>query len=163
MPSEHTAVTMVSGTIHNPAEPRHFMKLVPVPGRARSTLPDGTILADSTGAYFLIEIGELLLSPIGLSAVTQLSVARVVSLMMGAWFLASAYSEVLAAWLGKLASVPVDASGAFDTAEALDRYASLFADLGWIGLGCGIAVLLVTPWLRSGMGEGATPSQGRVR
>lgn len=64
MPSEHTAVTMVSGTIHNPAEPRHFMKLVPVPGRARSTLPDGTILADSTGAYFLIEIGRDFYPPV---------------------------------------------------------------------------------------------------
>ena len=102
-------------------------------------------------AYFLIEIGELLLSPIGLSAVTQLSVARVVSLMMGAWFLASAYAEVVAAWLGKLSSVELDATGAFDTAEALDKYASLFADLGWIGLGCGVFVLLLTPWLKRGI------------
>ena len=58
MPSEHLPNTTVSGAIHNPAEPRHFMKLLPVPGRARSTLPDGTILADSTSAYFLIEIGR---------------------------------------------------------------------------------------------------------
>lgn len=103
-------------------------------------------------AYFLIEIGELLLSPIGLSAVTQLSVPRVVGLMMGAWFLASAYAEVLAAWLGKLASVELDAQGQFDTAAALDQYAALFADLGWIGLACGGAVLLLVPWLRRGIG-----------
>ncbi|MGQ0501029.1 MAG: peptide MFS transporter [Panacagrimonas sp.] len=102
-------------------------------------------------AYFLIEVGELLLSPIGLSAVTQLSVARVVSLMMGAWFLASAYSEVVAAWLGKLSAVDVDAAGSFNAVEALGKYADLFTSLGWIGLGSGVAVLLLTPILRRGM------------
>src|SRR3546814_20855050 len=39
-------------------------------------------------AYFILEVGEMCLSPVGLSAVTQLSVARVTSLMMGTWFLA---------------------------------------------------------------------------
>ena len=58
MPSEHLPITTVSGAIHNPAEPRHFMKLLPVPGRAMATLREGTILADSTGAHFLIEIGR---------------------------------------------------------------------------------------------------------
>ncbi|MGH8515841.1 MAG: peptide MFS transporter [Panacagrimonas sp.] len=102
-------------------------------------------------AYFLLEIGELLLSPIGLSAVTSLSVPRVVSLMMGAWFLASAYSEVVAAWLGKLSSVEPGADGGIDVAQALARYADLFSDLGWIGLGFGAFVLLLTPLLRRGM------------
>jgi hypothetical protein len=47
-------------------------------------------------AYFILEIGEMCLSPVGLSAVTQLSVPRVASLMMGTWFLATAFSELLA-------------------------------------------------------------------
>ncbi|HEX5756828.1 MAG TPA: oligopeptide:H+ symporter, partial [Arenimonas sp.] len=58
-------------------------------------------------AYFVLEIGEMCLSPIGLSAVTQLSVMRVVGLMMGGFWLATAYSEVLAAQFGKLASLDV--------------------------------------------------------
>ena len=45
------------------------------------------------------------LYPVGLSAVTQLSVPRVVSLMMGTWFLATAFSETLAALFGKLAAI----------------------------------------------------------
>jgi POT family proton-dependent oligopeptide transporter len=102
-------------------------------------------------AYFVLEVGELLLSPIGLSAVTSLSVPRVVSLMMGAWFLASAYSEVVAAWLGKLSSVEPGADGGIDVAHALSRYADLFSNLGWIGLGAGVVVLLLTPILRRGM------------
>ncbi|MGE8249129.1 MAG: peptide MFS transporter, partial [Stenotrophomonas bentonitica] len=41
-------------------------------------------------AYLILEIGEMCLSPVGLSAVTQLAVPRVMSLMMGTWFLATA-------------------------------------------------------------------------
>src|SRR3546814_9268739 len=55
-------------------------------------------------AYFVLEVGEMLLSPIGLAAVTELSVRSVVGVMMGAWWLGTAYSEVLAALLGKLRS-----------------------------------------------------------
>src|SRR3546814_14853838 len=52
-------------------------------------------------AYFILEVGEMCLSPVGLSAVTQLSVARVTSLMMGTWFLATAFSETLAQQFAK--------------------------------------------------------------
>jgi len=41
-------------------------------------------------AYLVLEAGEMCLSPVGLSAATQLAVPRVVSLMMGIWFLATA-------------------------------------------------------------------------
>src|SRR3546814_694605 len=63
-------------------------------------------------AYFVLELGEMCLSPIGLSAVTQLSVARVVGLMMGGFWLATAYSEMLAAQFGALASLDIPESGA---------------------------------------------------
>ena len=56
-------------------------------------------------AYFVLTVGEMMLSPIGLSAVTTLSVTRVVSLMMGTWFLASAFGEILAGRFGTLAAV----------------------------------------------------------
>ena len=58
-------------------------------------------------AYLVLEIGEMCLAPVGLSAVTQLSLPRVVSLMMGTWFLATAFSETLAALFGKLAAIEV--------------------------------------------------------
>lgn len=64
MSGEHSAVTMVTGAIHNTAEPRHFMKLVPVRGHAKAMLPDGTILADSASACFLIEIGRDFYPPV---------------------------------------------------------------------------------------------------
>ena len=98
----------------------------------------------------MLEIGELMLSPIGLSAVTQLSVPRVVSLMMGAWFLGTSYSEVLAAQLGKLSIVERAVGANLDVTGAMAGYQSLFELLFWIGLGCGLFLLLLTPVLNRG-------------
>ncbi|MES2682608.1 MAG: peptide MFS transporter [Pseudomonadota bacterium] len=97
-------------------------------------------------AYFVLEVGEMILSPIGLSAVTQLSVPRVVSLMMGVWFLASAFGEMLAGRFGTLAAIPEGET--VTTAAALITFGDLFTLLMWIGLGSGMAMLMVTPMLR---------------
>ncbi|MDP9140493.1 MAG: MFS transporter, partial [Pseudomonadota bacterium] len=102
-------------------------------------------------AYLLLEIGEVCLSPIGLSAVTQLSVARVVGVMMGAFWLATAYSEVLAAQFGKLASLEMVEGATLDMAAAAAKYEGLFATMLWIGLGSGLVVLLLTPLLKRAM------------
>jgi len=102
-------------------------------------------------AYFILEIGEMCLSPIGLSAVTQLSIAKVVGVMMGAFWLATAYSEVIAAQLGKLASLDLPEDGAVDFALASDKYADLFTLCGAAGLAAGVLYLLLTPLLRRGM------------
>ena len=99
-------------------------------------------------AYCILEIGEMCLSPIGLSAVTQLSVARVVGLMMGGFWLATAYSEMLAAQFGKLASLDVPEDGTIDMAGAASKYADLFQLLLWIGLGSALLFLLLAPLLR---------------
>ncbi|TMI97375.1 MAG: peptide MFS transporter [Bacillati bacterium ANGP1] len=50
------------------------------------------------GAYFIEELGELSLSPVGLSVVTKLAPTRVVGLMMGVWFLSNAAGNKLAGW-----------------------------------------------------------------
>jgi POT family proton-dependent oligopeptide transporter len=102
-------------------------------------------------AYLILEIAEMCLSPIGLSAVTQLSVARVVGLMMGAFWLATAYSEVLAASFGKLASLDIPEGAAIDMAAAAGKYGNLFELMLWIGLGSGVIYLLLTPVIRKMM------------
>lgn len=106
-------------------------------------------------AYFVLEVGEMLLSPIGLAAVTELSVASVVGVMMGAWWLGTAYSEVLAALLGRLSSLAptMDGAeaGAFVVADALARYEALFVWSAKIGIGAGLFILLLAPLLKRGM------------
>ena len=60
-------------------------------------------------AYFLSEIGELAISPVGLSAVTKLSPSRIVGLMMGCWFLGAAFGNKLAGWAaGFIGSLPLE-------------------------------------------------------
>lgn len=102
-------------------------------------------------AYLILEIGEICLLPIGMSAVTQLSVGRVVGLMMGAFWLATAYSEVLAAQFSKLASLKVPEGEALNFAEASARYGELFGQMIGVGLATGLVALLLVPLLKRGM------------
>lgn len=101
-------------------------------------------------AYLLLEIGEVCLYPIGIAAVTTLSVPRVVSLMMGVWFLGTAYSEILAHGVfGKLSALePGESAG---MAESAAKYGDLFVLLLWIGLGATVVALLCAPLIRRGM------------
>ncbi|HUS24804.1 MAG TPA: peptide MFS transporter [Candidatus Binatia bacterium] len=102
-------------------------------------------------AYFVLEVAEMLLSPIGLAAVTQLSVPAVVGVMMGGWWLGTAYSEVLAALLGKLSAIEIPEGAVLDVAAALVRYEALFLYCAKIGIGAGVFVMLLTPLLNRGM------------
>ena len=79
----------------------------------------GTRLADSRGmvamvwlclAYLLHTTAELCLSPVGLSMITKLSPLRLVATMMGVWFLATAYSQYLAAIVAQFTDVAKGAS-----------------------------------------------------
>lgn len=81
------------------------------------------------GAYLLHKIGELLLSPVGLSAITKLAPARVAGFMMGVWFLSNAMGNYLG---GRLAS--------FYESFPLD---SLFAVVAAFGIGFGVLLALV--------------------
>jgi POT family proton-dependent oligopeptide transporter len=61
-------------------------------------------------SYLLITIGEMLISPIGLSAVTMLSPVNLTGMMMGIWFVALGFGGQLAGWLAKWSSVPESAN-----------------------------------------------------
>ena len=98
-------------------------------------------------AYIVLVLGEMVLSPIGLAAVTALSIPRVVSTMMGAWFLFSAFGEMIAGRLATYASITPAADGSISAAQALAVYAPFFAQMMWIALGAGLLMFLATPLL----------------
>jgi POT family proton-dependent oligopeptide transporter len=102
-------------------------------------------------AYAVLELGELSISPIGLSAVTQLSVPRVVSVMMGAWFLATAYSELLAARFGEMTSMDVPEGETLDVVVAAALYGDLFMMMFWIGMAAAVVAFALIPLVRRGM------------
>ncbi|MCX2835074.1 peptide MFS transporter [Microbulbifer thermotolerans] len=100
-------------------------------------------------AYLLHTTGELCLSPVGLSAVTKLSIGKVVSVSMGTWFLATALSETVATRIGKMAALYQDGTG--DLASTLATYTNLYEYLMWWGLGVGALMILLSPLLKKGM------------
>ena len=76
------------------------------------------------GAYFISELGELCLSPVGLSVVTKLAPVRIVGLMMGVWFLSNALGNKLAGWAaGFFSTLPLPTL--FGTVAAVSLAAAL--------------------------------------
>ena len=102
-------------------------------------------------AYVVLEIGELCLSPIGLAAVTQLSVASVVGLMMGAYWLATSLSEQAAAMFGSFAALDIPEGEKIDIAVAKLKYGALFDHMLWLGLGAALVALLLSPLIKRWM------------
>lgn len=80
-------------------------------------------------AYLLITLGELLLSPIGLSAVTTLSPPRLTGMMMGVWFVATGFGGIFAGWLAKLSSLP---DSAITLQQKLAVYHNAFLDYAYL-------------------------------
>jgi len=86
--------------------------------------------------YFIHTVGELCLSPVGLSTVTKLSPARMVGLMMGVWFLAASFGSYLAGW----------AAGFYqDDSHTLFR---LFGSLGLLTLIGAVFLFLLVPFAK---------------
>ena len=94
--------------------------------------------------YFLHTCAELCLSPVGLSAVTKLSPAKIVGFMMGVWFLATASSEFIASILANIASVDTNNGTAPDLNLAKQSYLKLFEYLFYTGIGFGIFLLALS-------------------
>lgn len=101
--------------------------------------------------YLFHTIGELCLSPVGLSMITKLSVERVVGLMMGVWFLSSSVAHIVAGWIAQLTATDTVAGVVTNRALALETYGSIFGTIGWTGVGVGVVLLLLSPILKKGM------------
>ncbi|MBI1967459.1 MAG: peptide MFS transporter [Gemmatimonadetes bacterium] len=85
-----------------------FLLLVPAGAMAHSGAGVRVSPLWLVGAYFIEEWGELCLSPVGLSVVTKLAPKRVLSLMMGVFFLSNALGNKLAGWTaGFFSSMPL--------------------------------------------------------
>ncbi|WP_018014510.1 peptide MFS transporter [Teredinibacter turnerae] len=101
-------------------------------------------------AYLLHTTGELCISPVGLSAVSKLSISKVMSVSMGTWFLATALSETIATRIGKMASINANADAA-DPVAMLATYTQLYSFLMWLGIGVAVFMFVISPFLKRGM------------
>ena len=111
--------------------------------------------------YLLHTLGELCLSPVGLSSVTKLSPQRIVGFMMGMWFFASAAGNYVASLIAKgtagdpvikiaeriylqVMNLPEDTF----TINQKNGFMDVYTDVGLIAIGCGIFLAIITPLLR---------------
>ena len=94
--------------------------------------------------YLLHTTGEIFLSPVGLSAVTKLSAKEIVSFMMGYWFLAASFANIVAAEVAKATSVPEGAPAE----ESLAAYNEVYIILGSSAVGLGVLLLIASPFLK---------------
>ena len=109
-----------------------------------------TSLGIFTLAYLVITFGELFLSPIGLSIMTKLSPKPLWGMMMGMWFLASAYGQYVAGILGAGMATADDAA---PLGEKLISYTEGYKQLAIYALVAGGVLLLISPLVRKLMRE----------
>jgi POT family proton-dependent oligopeptide transporter len=98
--------------------------------------------------YFLHSIAELCISPVGLSMITKLSIARVVGMMMGVWFLSISIGEYLAGAAAQAASVQTIGGQVTNPQLALQTYAHTFMVGGESTMVAGVILLAISPWLK---------------
>ena len=98
--------------------------------------------------YFLHSIAELCISPVGLSMITKLAIARVVGMMMGVWFLSISIGEYLAGAAAQAASVQTVGGEVTNPQLALQTYAHTFMTGGEMTIGAGVVLFVISPWLR---------------
>ena len=91
----------------------------------------------------MLTVGELYLSPIGLSLVTKVSPARIVSLMMGMWLMSSFFGNILSGYVGLLYENHILSDTGF------------FWFLTAMGMLTGVAIWACAKPIRKAMGAGA--------
>lgn len=100
------------------------------------------------GAYLLHTTGELCLSPVGLSEMTKLAPAALISTLLAIWFLATSAAQYIAGLVAKLTASDTVAGQVLDPAKALATYVTTFRDIGLAGVGLGLLLLAASPWLK---------------
>jgi len=95
------------------------------------------------GLYFVHSAAELCISPVGLSMITKLSIARIVGLMMGVWFLSIAVAQYVAGLVAQVANVETVGGQVTNLKVSLDTYVGVFTTIGWISICIGALLLLV--------------------
>jgi len=95
--------------------------------------------------YWIHTMGELMVSPVGLSAVTKLAPAKIVGMTMGAWFLYSGLSNYLAGVIARTTGAETIGGQMTNVAAAKAGYVDVYSQVGYMALVIALAMLLVSP------------------
>ena len=102
--------------------------------------------------YLIISIGELFMSPVGLSKITDLSPKNIVAFMMGIWFLSSAYAFQIVGFIGK--QLAIESTNAnVGGLETLSIYTDGFHLIALYAIAAGVIVLVFSPLMKKLLGN----------
>ena len=143
----------------NPSAPVKFALGVFMAGLGFLALVAGIKLSGSglTAVYFIFliywvhTIGELMVSPVGLSAVTKLAPAKAVGMTMGAWFLYSGLANYLSGIIAATTGAETIGGQLADTAAAKATYIDVYSGVGYIAMGVAVVMLLIAPLIKKMM------------
>lgn len=114
--------------------------------------PDGKVAVSFLVVMYLLHTtGELCLSPVGLSMITKLSVAKIAGLMMGVWFLSSSFAAYVSGWIAGLMAINTSKEGGVNNLESLSVYVNVFEKLAIVGIFFGVILFLISPKLVKSM------------
>ena len=138
----------------NPSTPVKFALGVAMAGLGFLVLVEGMQGTGAVGLtpvififliYWIHTMGELMVSPVGLSAVTKLAPAKIVGMTMGAWFLYSGLSNYLAGAIARTTGAETIGGQMTNVAAAKAGYVDVYSQVGYIALGIALLMLLVAP------------------
>lgn len=147
----------------NPSTPVKFALGVFMAGLGFYVLVGGIQLSGSAlvpvyfifAIYWIHTMGELMLSPVGLSAVTKLAPARVVGMTMGAWFLFSGLSNYLSGVIASYTGAETIGGQLTDREAALAGYSEVYSQVGLIAMAIAVGMLIISPIIKRMMGDAA--------
>ena len=96
------------------------------------------------GLYLIHSLAELCISPVGLSMITKLSIARIVGMMMGVWFLSISVAQYVAGAVAQVASVETVGGQVTNLKVSLETYTGVFTTISYIAIGLGLLLLLLS-------------------
>ncbi|MGI4879853.1 MAG: peptide MFS transporter [Janthinobacterium lividum] len=100
------------------------------------------------GLYLIHSMAELCISPVGLSMITKLSIARIVGMMMGVWFLSISVAQYIGGAIAQVASVATVGGEVTNLKVSLETYAGVFQTIGLVAAAIGLLLLAISPFLK---------------
>ena len=123
--------------------------------------------------YFLMTTGELFISPIGLSKVTELSPKKMTAFMMGVYFLSSSFAHYISKFIANATITGSDevpepgfmttmienitgfagatTDSTIEGVQSLLNYTSVFTQVGVVAIGMALLAFIITPILKKWM------------
>jgi proton-dependent oligopeptide transporter, POT family len=99
-------------------------------------------------SYFLGAIAELCISPVGLSMITKLAMARLVGVMMGVWFLSMSVADYIAGAIAEAAATATIGGQVLNPQLSLQNYLESFMIGGLWTVAAGALLIVISPLLK---------------